>query len=192
VTGPQGSVPDADVPLARPVAADDALQLVPVPESFDRFYVREYRGLVALAYALTGSRGHAEDTAQEAMLVALRRWDDVGRLDSPAGWVRRVCANLATSFVRRRVVEARAMLRVRPRPNEVAELGYDDGEFWAAVRRLPRRQAQCIALTYVYGCPVVEIAEVLGCAEGTVKAHLARGRDRLASHLDEDDKGSRR
>jgi RNA polymerase sigma-70 factor (ECF subfamily) len=142
-----------------------------------------------MAFALTGSRAHAEDVAQEAMLTAYRRWDDVCRLDLPAAWVRRVCANTATSVVRRRIVEARAVLRLRARPVAVAELDETDGGFWAEVRRLPRRQAQCVALRYVYGCPVAEIAAILGCSDGTVKSHLwharARLAERLGEHLDE-------
>ena len=166
-----------------PADAPDRRTALSLPETFDAFYLREYRGLVALAHALTGSRSHAEDIAQEAMLACYRRWDEVGTLDLPAAWVRRVCANLATSHIRRRIVEARAMLRVGSRPVAVAELEYDDGEFWTAVRRLPRRQAQCIALTYVYGCSVAEVAHILGCADGTVKSHLARGRAHLAPSL---------
>ena len=84
----------------------DAALSLPDVESFDGFYAREYRLLVAFAHALTGSRAHAEDVAQEAMLAAYRRWDEVSRLDAPHAWVRRVCANLAVSFVRRRMVEA--------------------------------------------------------------------------------------
>lgn len=168
----------------RPLEKD-----APVPgadaKSFDAFYAREYRSLVALAHALTGSRSHAEDIAQEAMLAAYLRWDGVALLDSPAGWVRRVCANISTSFVRRRVVEARAAVRMRSHRTEVTELEDDDSEFWSVVRRLPRRQMQCVALRYVCGYTVAEIAIVLGCADGTVKAHLARARSALAQQLGE-------
>ena len=184
MTSSPGGFPDAGAWQMR--VAPDEVDAVQVGPPFDRFYVREYAGLVALAYSLTGSRAHAEDTAQEAMLVAFRRWDEVCRLEMPPLWVRRVCANLSTSFVRRRVTEARAVLRLHALPSQVAELDYDDGAFWSAVRRLPRRQAQCIALSYVYGCPVAEVAAVLGCAEGTVKVHLSRGRSRLAARLGEE------
>ena len=51
--------------------------------SFDTFYAREYAALVALAHVLTGSRAHAEDVAQEAMLAAYRLWDDVGDMQRP-------------------------------------------------------------------------------------------------------------
>ena len=166
------------------LADGDATWVVHV-ESFDGFYAREYSSLVAMAFALTGSRAHAEDVAQEAMLIAYRRWDDVSRLDMPVAWVRRVCANTATSLVRRRIVEARAVLKLRARPVAVAELDETDSAFWAEVRRLPRRQAQCVALRYVYGCSVAEIAEILGCADGTVKSHLWTARARLADRLGE-------
>lgn len=154
-------------------------------ESFDGFYAREYSSLVAMAFALTGSRAHAEDVAQEAMLIAYRRWEDVSRLDMPAAWVRRVCANTATSLVRRRIVEARAVLRLRSRPVAVVELDETDSAFWVEVRRLPRRQAQCVALRYVYGCSIAEIAGILGCADGTVKSQLWNARAKLADRLGE-------
>ena len=167
-----------------PLSSDRVLRL-PRVETFDGFYAREYPSLVAFAHVLTGSRSHAEDVAQEAMLAVYRRWDEVARLDSPAGWARRVCANLSTSFVRRRLVEARAALRLRGRATEVGVFDDDDGLFWAEVRRLPRRQAQCVALRYIYGCSVTEVAQVLECAEGTVRSHLARGKTALARRLGE-------
>jgi RNA polymerase sigma-70 factor (ECF subfamily) len=56
--------------------------------------------------------------------------------------------------------------------------------FWAEVRRLPRRQAQVIALHYMYDLGAAEVASTLGCAEGTVKAHLSRARSVLAERVD--------
>src|SRR5262245_43560933 len=69
--------------------------------TFEQFYVAEYRSLTTLARVLSGSSLHAEDIAQEAMLAAYRKWDHVRGLDIPVAWVRRVCANLATSRIRR-------------------------------------------------------------------------------------------
>ena len=56
-------------------------------------------------------------------------------------------------------------------------------EVWAAVRRLPRRQAQAVALHYVGGLTLDEIGEALGCSTGTVKSHLHRARTRLSETL---------
>jgi DNA-directed RNA polymerase specialized sigma24 family protein len=45
---------------------------------FEGFFLREYRGVVELAYALSGNRAGAEDIAQEAFLRAHRDWHRVG------------------------------------------------------------------------------------------------------------------
>jgi RNA polymerase sigma factor (sigma-70 family) len=56
-------------------------------------------------------------------------------------------------------------------------------QVWEAVRRLPRRQARVVALTYLDGLSRREVAEVLDCSDETVKTHLERGRARLARVL---------
>jgi RNA polymerase sigma-70 factor (ECF subfamily) len=159
-------------------------------ETFEEFYEREFRAVVGLAYALSGSRSGAEDLAQEAFLVAHRNWDRVGMYARPDVWVRRVVANLSVSAFRRRVVEAKTLARMAlGYTPALPELSADDAEFWGAVRSLPRRQAQVIALHYLEDRPVAEIAEILGTAEGTVKKHLYDGRQALARRLEleEDD-----
>jgi len=98
--------------------------------------------------------------------------------------VRRVVANLAVSMFRRRLAETKAVARLARRARlTVPELSAEDAEFWAAVRSLPRRQSQVIALRYLEDRPVSEIAEILGTAEGTVKKHLHDGRRALARRL---------
>jgi RNA polymerase sigma-70 factor (ECF subfamily) len=153
-------------------------------ETFEQFYRRELPALVAFAAALSGS-ACAEDIAQEAMLAAYRRWDVVSGLDVPAAWVRRVCANRSVSTLRRRAVEARVLLRLGARRGDGPVMAEEHERFWAEVRRLPHRQRQVIALFYIYDLAVAEIATTLGCAEGTVKAHLARGRAALARQFDQ-------
>jgi len=61
----------------------------------------------------------------------------------------------------------------------------DNETFWAEVRRLPRRQAQSIALFYIYDLGVAEVARTIGCSEGSIKVHLSRGRATLARRLGE-------
>jgi RNA polymerase sigma-70 factor (ECF subfamily) len=51
----------------------------------------------------------AEDIAQEAFLRAYQNWERVGSCEHQAAWVRRVATNLATSGLRRRLLEARAL-----------------------------------------------------------------------------------
>jgi RNA polymerase sigma-70 factor, ECF subfamily len=154
------------------------------PESFESFYLREYLPVVGLAYALSGSRWGAEDLAQEAFFVAHREWDRISTYDRPGAWVRRVVANLSVSAFRRRIAEAKALTRIAPGQAEaVPDLAAGDPEFWAAVRALPRRQAQVVALHYLEDRSIAEVAEILDVTPGTVKRHLHDGRLSLARRL---------
>jgi RNA polymerase sigma-70 factor (ECF subfamily) len=154
--------------------------------SFDEFFDAEYRRVVGLAYALCGRRMLAEELAQDAFLKAYQRWSVVSTYDDPGAWVRRVVANLATSTLRRRFREARALTRLAARRPVPEELPLDDAAFWTAVQRLPKRQAQCVALHYLEDRSTAEVASVLGISEATVRVHLHRARTQLATTLGED------
>jgi RNA polymerase sigma factor (sigma-70 family) len=133
---------------------------------------------------LSGSRWAAEDLAQDAFMVAHRQWGRIGGYDDPGAWVRRVAANLAVSAVRRRLAEARALVRLAGRPEpSYAALPGDDGDFWRAVRRLPRRQAQVVALLALGDLSTAQVASTLGCSQRTVQVHLQKARATLAMRL---------
>lgn len=157
-------------------------------DDFDAFFRREYRSLVGLAFVLTGDRATAEDLAQDALLAAHRKWDELADYDDPGAWVRRAVANRSASVWRRRARELRAMTRLRARAVEVIPaLDAPDDEFWDTVRALPARQAQCVALRYLEDRPTEEIAEILEIAPATVRVHLHEGRATLARQLGEPD-----
>jgi RNA polymerase sigma-70 factor (ECF subfamily) len=125
----------------------------------------------------------ADDIAQEAFLAAFNRWDEVAALESPLAWVRRVVANKSVSLIRRRLAELRALTRIGSLAERRADEPGIDADFWALVRSLPRRQAQVVALHYVSDMSVREIAETLGCKEGSVKASLFKARKALLKKL---------
>lgn len=152
---------------------------------FESFYRAEYRPVVGLAYALSGSRIAAEDIAQDAFLAAHKQWDRVAFYDKPEAWVRRVVSNLSVSFFRTRVREASAIARLKSRGEYLPELPEHDAAFWKTVRALPKRQAQTLALHYLEDRSVAEIGEIIGCSPSTVKVHLHKGRASLARKLGE-------
>ena len=169
---------------AGPASAAD---VVPVPASFNDFFTDQYPKLVVLLTALTGSRAVAEELAQDALFRAHQRWSKVSSYDIPAAWLRRVAINLAHNHRARRRSERRALERLAgERPVHEVALDRDDGpdHFWSLVRLLPKRQAAAVALHYLEDRPVSEVADILGCAEGTAKAHLHKGRANLAHHLE--------
>lgn len=155
---------------------------ISVIDSFERFYRAEYSRLVGLGYQLTGRRDAAEDLAQEAMLRAYRSWGKVSSYERPDLWLRRTLLNLSTSRWRRARTATRSFARLWP-ASEIAEPSADAIEVWQQVRTLPRRQAEVVALYYGCDLSVDEIATIIDCAAGTVRAHLARARATLAERL---------
>jgi RNA polymerase sigma-70 factor (ECF subfamily) len=85
--------------------------------------------------------------------------------------------------LRRGTREARALARFANRRTTPAPELDVDNEFWHAVRALPRRQAQCVALRYLEDRSVDDIAALLGIAAPTVRVHLHAGRAALAARL---------
>ena len=151
--------------------------------TFEAFYERELKSVIGLAYVLSGSSAAAEDLAQDAFFAAHKSWDRIGRYDKPEAWVRRVVANMSVSLFRRKTREARAIARMNVPGAVLPSLEAEDEEFWKAVRALPKRQSQAIALYYLEDLSIAEISDILDCAQGTVKAHLHKGRSRLAQKL---------
>ncbi len=153
--------------------------------TFDEFVDAEYGAVLALVIAVHGPPD-SEDVVQEAFLRAQRNWTQLAETGFSRLWVRRVALNLAVSRFRRAQAESRALLRLASRPGPSAlELAPSSAEVWEQVRRLPRRQAQVIALRYLEDRPVADIARLLALAEGTVRALLHQGRANLARVLGE-------
>ena len=121
-------------------------------------------------------------------MAAHRDWERIGAYDRPGAWVRRVVANLAVSAFRRRTAEAKALTRLAfTQTAPLPDLAASDPAFWAAVRALPRRQAQVVALFYLEDRAIADVAAILDMTPGTVKRHLFDARKTLARRLRIDD-----
>ncbi|GAA1388012.1 RNA polymerase sigma factor [Pseudonocardia kongjuensis] len=62
-----------------------------------------------------------------------------------------------------------------PGPAELAERGELQRALGIALGALPEVQRTAVVLRHVQGLPTAEIAQVIGCAEGTAKSHVSRG-----------------
>ena len=170
--------------LEEPSVPDQAYVEETGRDSFETFFRREYKPMVALAAAVTGSSDGAEDIAQEALVRARRHWDRIQAYDKPGTWVRRVTINLAISSRRRLASEARARLAWwdHREPAEQPPPVFDP-DLLRALGALSPQQRAAISLHYLEDRSTAEIADLLGCSESTARVHLHRGRLALAQHL---------
>jgi RNA polymerase sigma-70 factor (ECF subfamily) len=180
-------------PALSPAVQVDDPEVLVTAGSFDDFYRAERRAVLGLAWTLCGDRSLAEELTQDAFMAAHRKWQVISGYEDPGGFVRRVVANRSVSAIRRRTAEARALVRVgNRRSDQSREVDLPDDAFWAAVRALPDRQAQAIALHYLEDRSVGDIAAILEIATSTVKVHLHRGRQTLAETLGTSREGTNR
>jgi RNA polymerase sigma-70 factor (ECF subfamily) len=145
-----------------------------------------YGRLVRALTVVSGDREVAADAVQEAFVKAHVRWRKVSRMDDPVGWIRRVAINSMRDQHRRRGRKQRALDRLAGRAAEVVDAPPEPGghgELRAGIAALPRQRRLAIALFYLDGLSVAEIAGALGISDGAVKFHLHAGRQQLREIL---------
>jgi RNA polymerase sigma-70 factor (sigma-E family) len=170
------------------VFEDQALRQVEgVDAAFERFVVRVSPLLLRAAFLLTGDRGHAEDLTQMALLRVYQRWEAID--SSPEAYAREVLVNLTRDRWRtlaRRPQEAELEAGGGVHVNEALPQLAERDTVVRAVRRLPRRQREVVALRFFLDLSVAQTAVTLGITEGAVKAYAARALARLRGLLEVD------
>jgi RNA polymerase sigma-70 factor (ECF subfamily) len=121
----------------------------------------------------------ADDIAQDALLVAGRRWDVVRTLERPDAWVRRVAIRMGGRRSRRERDRAKLEAAAQPPRQDAAP----DLDLVAALLDLPDRHAAAVRLHHLEDRPIAEIAKTLECTEGAAKVLLLRARRLLAERL---------
>jgi len=152
----------------------------PDEADFRQVYEQAFPIVYRVAYRFCGRREAAEDAAQEAFARAFERWGRLRAEPWVVGWVVTTALNIVRRGARREPEPSRDA-------REPAYQGMDveaELDLWRAIRELPKRQAEAVVLHYVVDLPVAQVAEVMGCREGTAKAHLGRARERLARLLE--------
>ena len=162
---------------------------VPLTASGDiePFFRAHYARLVRSLAVISGDGELAADAVQEAFVRAHVRWRTLRHYDDPVGWVRRVAINLLHDDHRRATRKRRAIARLAAEQAESIDPPEPDG-LATLLATLPRQQRVAVALYYVDGLSVAEVADAMGLAEGSVKSHLHDARRRLRAVLDREER----
>ena len=156
--------------------------------------VEEYRERVyRVAWRILRDDEDAEDVAQEAFVKVFR---NIGRFEGRSSlytWIYRITVNIALNKIKRdkfrRMVPLGDMIRGDPRPHsdpgraaissEIAE------RIDEAVRLLPDKQRAVFTLKFYEELSHREIAEIVGCSEGTSKANYFHAIRKLRKLLED-------
>lgn len=181
------------IPLAE---AEAIIRLsAPSPTSIgsqEEFFMRYWPRLLSFLISQASDSSLAEDVASETFVAALDHWDTLLTYERPDSWLFKV----AIRKLRRLEAKARERsvlnddlasnetdLRDATATSEWVERNLD---LVAALRGLPRRQAEAVALSYLQGYTLRETAEILGISAAAVRICLSRAREKLRILLEVD------
>ncbi len=139
---------------------------------FAKFYEASRDSCLRAVTACVADRPLAEDLVAEAFARAWTSWRQVSRHPAPRAWVVRTALNARVSWWRRRRREVPLADGDSASADDSSEMV--DAVLIAALRRLPARQREVVALRVLLDLDTGTTAEVLGIAPGTVTAHLSR------------------
>ena len=170
-------------------------------DAFGELFARHRDRLWAVALRTTGNREDAADGLQDGLVAAYRRAGSFRGEAAVTTWLHRVVVNACLDRLR-----AARVRRTEPLPEDLDEHGGrgtaatgvrntpdDPADVSVAAERrravldalaaLPPDQRAALVLVDMEGYPVAEVAEILGCAVGTVKSRCSRGRAAMAELL---------
>jgi RNA polymerase sigma-70 factor (sigma-E family) len=168
---PGGAADDGSPRVTGGWSADEALELL---------YAAHWRRLVRLSVLLVHDQGVAEEVVQDCFVSMHARWSRLRDPDRALAYLRQSVVNRSRSHLRHQTVVRRHLAReTPPRPasgaDDASSVGAQRNAVLDALRRLPRRQREVIALRYYLDLSEADIAETLGISRGAVKSHASRG-----------------
>lgn len=150
-------------------------------------YVVHYSGLVRLAALLLDDTAACEDVVQEAYvrLAASGRLTRLRDPEASLAYLRTTVMNLARSALRRRLVATKyaPLVHRSEHVDDDAIAAVDRTDIVVALRTLPRRMREAVALRYYADLTEAQTADLMGVSVGAVKSYTSRGLERLAAEL---------
>ena len=174
--------------MTEPIVEVEAAAQVPFPaaRSFETFYEAESQLLFRRLWLVTGNSGEAEELMQDAFLKIWERWDTVGQMDAPAGYLYVTAMNLFRKRYRRTKLALRKTVGMAPPADDFADA--DDRQTVRQVlATLPPRQRAALVLTELLGYTAKEAGSVLGIKDSTVRALTHQGRQSFRRVMEVDD-----
>ena len=160
----------------RIVASDAPLERLEGARTFEAFYQAEARTLFRRLWLVTGNRAEAEELMQDAFLKVWERWDRVGAMEDPVGYLYRTAMNLFRKRYRRAALAVRRTVGLAPSVDDFSDAD-DRQDVHDVLATIPPRQRAALVLTEMLGFSSKEAGQALGVTDSTVRSLTRYGRD---------------
>jgi RNA polymerase sigma-70 factor (ECF subfamily) len=145
-------------------------------KAFEILVKRHQRQMYALALKMVRNHEDASDIAQDVFLKAYEVLGSFQKKSSFHTWLYRITMNFCINHLRRDKAQYHVELESYHAVKSAEAFENLDtmeiqDQLNEAIRRLPEKQQKTIILRVCEGLPYKEIAKILGCSIGTVKAN---------------------
>lgn len=157
-------------------------ELSEVERGIEQLYARHMPDAVRLAYLLTDDGARAEDVAQDAFLKSAAKLHQLRDADRFGAYLRSAVVRTSISANRsenRQALRAERAARLEPSMSMTSDSTLDSQYLLELLKRLPHRQRAVVVLRFWLDMSEQEIADTLGCAQGTVKSSMSRALESL-------------
>jgi RNA polymerase sigma-70 factor (ECF subfamily) len=184
-----GDLTDADL-VRRAKAGDE--------RAYEALFARHQRRIYAIVYGMLRNDADAKDATQEAFVRAYKSLPRLEAAGAFGGWLAQIAVNICRDILKRPRLVARSLDE---------PLGDEDSEYkmeipdWSdsperaslvselqdvvhrAIDTLSPDHRAVVTMHHLEGMDVLQIADVLGVSEGTIKSRLSRARAELRRKL---------
>jgi RNA polymerase sigma-70 factor (ECF subfamily) len=167
-----------------PAAESEGHEVTEPPRRFEEFFDETHQRLFGGLCLVTGDPHEAEEIMQDAYLKLWERWDRVGRMEDPAGFLFRTALNGFRSRYRRARLALRRGVSLAPSIDGLAAIE-DRDEVVRLLRELGPAERASIVLTTMFGYSSEEAGRMLGMKAATVRAHATRARAGARTRMEE-------
>ncbi|CAN5804222.1 hypothetical protein BH18ACT17_BH18ACT17_13250 [soil metagenome] len=94
---------------ARQVSDERVVPIMEQPATFEAFFRAHHRDVYGAMWLITRDRQESEEIMQDAFLRVWERWDRVGGLEDPEGYLYRTAMNVFRSRKRRAAMAIRRL-----------------------------------------------------------------------------------
>ncbi len=158
--------------------------------SFDMLYEKYKNMALHTAYLITGDYSYSEDVVQDTFVKVYLHCKELKNDSGFKAWMMQILVRTAYKCGRKKSRElpddevTQKMDTGRTLSSLEQVIMQEEAEaITQAVRKLPVKQRTVVVLYYYQEYQISEIAQIVGCLEGTVKSRLHTARKKLKSVL---------
>lgn len=150
------------------------------PDAFSALMQSQMQNMYKAARAILNSDEDAADAIADTILICWEKLDQLKKPEFFRTWMTRILINKCKDIIRKR----KRYSFVEEVPDvSVQEEGFENVEWIDALNCLEEKYRLVTVLYYVEGFSAVEIGEMLGMPDSTVRSRLSRARRKLAQEF---------